>query len=246
LSAPVALVVRSGARPVAAGSPPPGLEIEEFASHAIEAAPPPAPPSECDLAVFTSQTAVELGLAGRGTEGLRRAVAAAARIAAVGPATATALRAQGFAVDVVGAGSARDLIESLGSDLSGARVILPVGDDASRSFPAELERRGARVTRLVVYVKRALAPDPELAERIAARRYASFFPTSPAAVRWLFRGSNQAAQDILRETAAVALGPSTRAALLRRGVGRVSVAPEARFSAALRLLAALATPGSEK
>ena len=237
-----ALVVRSGARSVLENAPAPRIEILERVSHRIEPVEVAASDfgAAADLAVFTSQVAVGHGLAGRTGEALRRCLAAA-RIVAVGPATAAALRSAGLAPEVVAGGSAQAVLAALPERLDGLRVLLPCGEDATAALPQALRERGAAVTRCVVYRKVANPRDAALAAEILERPFAAFCATSPAAARWLFEGAGARGVERLRETPAVALGPSTRAFLADRGVARIAVAEEAGFSSALRLLETLAT-----
>ena len=239
---PRALVVRSGARSVLESGAPVSIEVLERVSHRIEPLEPD--PSvlagPADLAVFTSQVAVAQGLAGSGGQALRRCLASA-RIVAVGPATAAALRSAGLVPEVVAGGSAESVLAVLPDRLEGLRVILPCGEDASAALPHALQERGAIVTRRVVYRKVANPPDASLAAEIVERPFAAFCATSPAAARWLFEGAGARGVERLRATPAVALGPSTRAFLADRGVARIEVAGEAAFSSALRLLETLAT-----
>jgi uroporphyrinogen III methyltransferase/synthase len=218
------------------------IEILERVSHRIEPLEPDPPElaAAADLAVFTSQVAVAQGLAGSGGQALRRCLASA-RIVAVGPATAAALRSAGLVPELVAGGSAESVLAVLPERLAGLRVILPCGEDASTAFPQALQERGATVTRRVVYRKVANPPDAALAAEILERPFAAFCATSPAAARWLFEGAGARGVERLRATPAVALGPSTRVFLADRGVARIEVAEEAAFSSALRLLETLAT-----
>lgn len=238
---PRALVVRSGARSVLEDAGEVRVEIVERVSHAIEGVGVVEPAESADLVIFTSRVAVAQGLAGRNGERLRAGFAAARRVA-VGEGTAKALRDNGLAAEVVAEGSAEAVLAALPERLEAVRVLLPCGEDASLGLPERLRARGASVTRLVVYRKIANPPDPALAEEILERPFAAFCATSPAAGAWLFDGLGAPALAALRATPAAALGASTRAFLVDRGVERVAVAADARFSSVLRLLEALATP----
>ena len=66
------------------------------------------------------------------------------RIAAVGPATEEALRRHGTRVDFVAGGSGDELLDLLPGSLSGWRVILPRGEDATAALPEELGAPRAR------------------------------------------------------------------------------------------------------
>jgi uroporphyrinogen III methyltransferase / synthase len=237
------LVVRSGARPF---PPVPGVEVVEYVSHEIEpVAPAPAEWSAgWDTVIVTSQIAVErIARDASHADPLRRALEHGTLVA-VGEATAQALRRYGLTPDVIAAGSARSMLESLSTSLAGQHVLWPCGEDASLDLARLLEERGARVTRLVLYRKRTVPPDPGLSSEILERRPVAFCATSPAAADWIFAGLSCDAAERLRAIPAVALGPSTLERLADLGVERVEVAEEARFASAGKLLARLASEGS--
>ena len=238
---PRVLVVRSGTRSVLEESVPAGIDVVERVSHRIEPVPAAdaAPAEPPDLAVFTSRVAVTHAL-GEGAPGALRGRLTPARLAAVGRATAEAIRAAGRDPAIVAGGSAAALLEMLPAAMTGVRVLWPCGDDADAALERELERRGARVERCVVYRKVPAPGDPRLGREILDRPFAAFAATSPSAVRWLWESLGEAERDRLRETPAVALGPSTRAALAERGISRIETTADASFGEALRVLAALA------
>jgi uroporphyrinogen-III synthase len=194
-----------------------------------------------DLAVFTSQVAVERVAGDPSLDWLLQATRRASRIAAVGPATADSLRARGIGPTVVGAGSSERLLEQLPTRLDGWRVLLPCGEDAPKDLAEAMRLRGAQVDRFVVYCKVARARDAGLEREILERPFAAFCATSPSAADWLFEGLADGAAERLRNTPAVVLGRFTRRFLEARGVGRILVTPDARFASALRLLEELAS-----
>jgi uroporphyrinogen III methyltransferase/synthase len=243
---PRALVVRSGANPFPSLARSPRVEIVEKVSHAIRSTDVAAGAFEAaaDLAIFTSQVAVEKVLGNAPLAAAFRVALAGGRVVAVGRATAKALRGWKVEPDVVAGGSGESVLESLPRSLGGVRVLFPCGEDASSQVPEALRARGAAVDRIVVYRKVANAPDPELSRGIVDRPFAAFCATSPAAARWLFEGLTAEAEERLRRTPAVALGPSTRRYLESQGVERVEASAEASFPAAARMLQVLATqPG---
>lgn len=233
------LVVRSGTRSVLEGGAPPGVEVVERVTHSIEPVASREPPGPADLAIFTSRVAVSHALGAAAVAPLREALRGA-RIAAVGPSTAAALREAGIEADLVAGGSADALLAILPSRLDGRRVLWPCGEDAGDRLAHELARRGARVERRVVYRKVPARADAALSREIVERRFAAFAATSPAAFAWLWEGLGEEGRSRLRATPAVALGPSTRAALSERGISRIETAAEATFPQALKMLAALA------
>jgi uroporphyrinogen-III synthase len=239
--APRVLVVRSGTRSVLEGRVPAGIEVVERVSHSIEPvrAEDPSPEAKPDLAVFTSRIAVEESL-GAGAPALLRRRLAGARVAAVGPETAAALRRAGLPPTLVAAGSAAALLDALPLEMPGAFVLWPCGEDASDALSRGLEGRGARVERRIVYRKVPAPVDPSLAREVAERPFAAFAATSPSALTWLWESLGEAERARLRGTPAVALGPATREALRERGISRVETTAAARFSELLQMLAALA------
>ena len=236
---PRVLVVRSGTRSVLEDGPPPDVEVIERVSHTIESAGSPEPVGEADLAIFTSRVAVAHALGAGAAAPVRRALGRA-RFAAVGVSTAAALRDLGIEADTVAGGSAEALLAILPGRLDGLRVLWPCGEDAGGRLADELARRGAKVERRVVYRKIPAPRDAALSREVAERRFAAFAATSPAAFIWLWEGLGEEGRVRLRETPAVALGPSTRAALSERGISRIETAAEASFPEALKMLAALA------
>jgi uroporphyrinogen III methyltransferase/synthase len=245
---PRALVVRSGENPFPFAPETSAIEIVEKVSHTVvplsggdERLDQPA-----QLAIFTSQIAVRRLFEESHLLSSFRAALQGGRIAAVGRATANALRERGLAVAVLAAGSAEAVLEKLPSRLEGWRVVLPRGEDAAEDLPEGLIRRGAKVVPLVLYRKVPRPRDQDLDRAIVESPFAAFCATSPAAGRWLFTGIGEPALASLRRTPAVVLGRFTARFLASHGVARIEVAPEATFSAAAGLLVALAreVPGS--
>jgi uroporphyrinogen III methyltransferase/synthase len=235
------LVVRSGIVPFSEGSGLP-LDVVEKSSHAIE---PSISGSEAldepaDLAIFTSQVAVRRLFEEADLLARFHGAMAGGRIAAVGQATADALRAQGVTPDLVAAGSSDTILHRLPARLSGTRVLLPRGADASEELAEELSRRGARVARLVVYRKIPRPRDAQVDRDVRAGAFAAFFPSSPSAALWLFNGLSPDSMERLRHVPAAVLGRFTQRYLESHGIERVEVAREATFAAAAEVLVRLA------
>lgn len=140
-----------GARPVCVPTirvaPPQEMQSVEDAVQALGANASP------DWVLFTSVPGVAhfLDLVERkGQSGAMRKIP----IAAVGPATAQALRRRGYAVQFVpqdsrGEGLARELAQS--ETLAGKRILLPRAAQARQDLPRLLREAGARVEDLAVY-----------------------------------------------------------------------------------------------
>lgn len=240
MSRPV-LVVRSGVVPFSEGKVPP-LDLVEKSSHAIEpwVSGEDALEEPADLAIFTSQIAVRRLFEERDLLARFQGALAGGRIAAIGQATAEALRAHGMTPDLVAAGSSESILDRLPAHLAGTRVVLARGADASEDLAEELSRRGARIARLVVYRKVPRPADPELDREVGAGVFAAFFPSSPSAALWLFKGLSPESMARLRRTPAAVLGRFTQRYLEAHGIERVEVAREPSFAAAAEVLARLA------
>ena len=147
-------------------------------------------------------------------------------VAAVGEATARALRARGVAPRLVSAkGSGEGLAEELAAekDFRGERVLLPLAADARTELADGLRAAGAEVTAVVAYEKR-LRPG-------AGERTAALFPagtpigwvtfTSPRLARTFAELIDRHAGgwEVRRPTLlAASIGPTTSRALRRLGV----------------------------
>ena len=242
MSLPRVLVVRSGANPFVRLAPSSKVEIVEKVSHSIEPVQPApgALDSPCDLAIFTSQVAVERAFGDETLSPAFRAAVANAGLVAVGTVTADALEARGLHVALVAKGSADSVLDHLPEHMQGQCVLLPCGEDAAAELPERLRARGAKVKRLVLYRKLPSTFDPTLERGILERPFAAFCATSPSAGSWLFAGLGEAAAERLRRTPAVVLGRFTRRLLESHGVRRIEVTGEARFAEAVAILEHLA------
>lgn len=238
---PRVLVVRSGIVPFTEGAGLP-LDVVEKSSHAIEpqVSGAEALDEPAELAIFTSQVAVRRLFEERDLLARFHGALAGGQIAAVGRATAEALRSHGVSPDIVASGSSDSILDRLPVYLSGTRVLLPRGADASEDLAEELSRRGAHVSRLVVYRKVPRSSDREIDRDVAAGAFAAFFPSSPSAALWLFNGLSPDAMRRLRGVPAAVLGRFTKRYLESHGIRRVEVAREATFGAAAEVLVRLA------
>jgi uroporphyrinogen III methyltransferase / synthase len=105
-----------------------------------------------DWIVFTSARGVEVFFARLFASGADVRRLGRAALAAIGPATADALRRHGLSADVVPAEfRAEDLARSLGSRVRGKRVLLPRAAGARDVLPKALEAAGAEVVDVATY-----------------------------------------------------------------------------------------------
>ena len=195
--------------------------------------------SQFDWILFTSANAVRFFAARCRKLGVEPKQDAEYRCAAVGPATASAVAAEGFSVDHVaqeflGVALARELSAAL----SGKKILLPRSERARPDLPAALKRVGADVTEIVAYHTGgvgAVEPGVMRAVREARVDLISFF--SPSAVENMRAELGEDVFCRLGASAAfAAVGPVTAAALRSAGL---SVAIEAPLTTAESMASAI-------
>jgi uroporphyrinogen III methyltransferase/synthase len=161
---------------------------------------------------------------GHGRGGLERS-----RLAAIGPATAAALRDWGLTVEVVpGQYVAEGLLERLRPLVApGARVLLPRAAETRDVLVRELTAHGARVPEVAAYRTRAATEHAAgLREALAAGRVDAVTFTSSSTVRSfcaLFAGAEL--PRLLRGVTVACIGPITRATAEAYGIA-TQVVPE--------------------
>ncbi|HXM98038.1 MAG TPA: uroporphyrinogen-III synthase [Candidatus Dormibacteraeota bacterium] len=172
------------------------------------------------------------------------------RIAAVGPATADAIRQFGFSVDhVASSHNGLALAVELRGSLQNASVLLPRGDHASLDLPTALRDAGALVTEVVAY--RTILPE-HLNEGV---RWAvekgtvhAILLFSPSAVRHLRDLVGAEKFSLLSQSVVLAaIGPVTAAALNEAKAAGFLAAADTTVEAVLETLSnhfASAVPNS--
>ncbi|MFA6029322.1 MAG: inositol monophosphatase family protein [Elusimicrobiota bacterium] len=172
-----------------------------------------------DAVVFASASAVSAFFGRARTLGLRPRPPR--RLYAVGPATAAALRERGWnAAAVPERHEARALARRMGK-VRGARILLPRALEGREELPRALRRAGAR---LVVAPAYRTVPDPEGLRALRALTRRGETPdwtvfASPSAVEAFFSALGApAARGFLAAARAASIGPTTSAALRRRGI----------------------------
>jgi uroporphyrinogen III methyltransferase / synthase len=155
-------------------------------------------------------------------------------VAAVGPATADAVRALGTEPSFVPERfAAEEIAAGLGS-LAGARVLLPQADIADPGLADELRARGAIVDAIVVYRTVEIAPD--MSGMLALRVADAIVLASPSAARSL--AALASSVETIRGRLIVGIGPTTAAAARETGLPVGVVAPEATDEGIIRALTA--------
>ena len=165
--------------------------------------------------------------------------AAKSKIAAVGPATAEAIRNAGLRVDYIAErhqGVA--LAEELREDIRGKVVLLPRGDRGNPELVRMLEESGARVTEVLAY--KTVRPDErtlDLARGSLAERADAVLFFSPSAVEHLRETlGNERFLELSRLALFVAVGPVTEQALRNASVARVRISDDTTVGAVLQVL----------
>jgi uroporphyrinogen III methyltransferase/synthase len=191
-----------------------------------------------DTAIFASANAVEAFFSR--ARALRIRTRPPARVFAVGPGTAAALRRRAWRARIPVEHRAEALAESLGK-VSGWSILLPRAKMGGDLLPRTLKNRGAKVTVVSAYQvlpnRRAAAP----LRRAAAQGAAVVTFTSGSTVSALFSLlKSRERRRLLSESAAASIGPVTSAALRRRGIRpqieAAKATPEHLFRAIVRHL----------
>lgn len=185
--------------------------------------------------VFTSPNGVRHFMGRLAETGTR--LAPGTRVAAVGPATAEALRASGVHVALMPERhDAEALAEALvGAGMARARVLMPRGDLADPELPRRLREAGATVMPLVAYRTVPAALDAEgLQRQLEAGAIDWVLVASGSAIRSLAAALPR--PEVLRGVRLASIGPKTSAVIRDLGL---AVALEAREATLEGLVEAL-------
>jgi len=175
----------------------------------------PLDPSPYDLICLTSPNGVEL-LFERLQAGGRDARALAhARVAAIGPGTAGALRRNGIAADVVPERFvAEALVEAL-AEIPVRRALVARASEAREVLPNALRARGAEVDVLALYETVAEPLSERALAATSAADYITF--TSSSTVRFFFQAAGED-PALSPKTRIVSIGPITSETLRKHGM----------------------------
>ena len=189
-----------------------GAEVVETPAIRIAALEGPTPEIErYDLVCLTSPNGVHLLFDRLAAAGRDARILAGARVAAIGPGTAKALRDHGVIADVVPERFvAEGLVEAL-AELPVTRALVARAADARDVLPDALRARGAEVDVLALYETVA---EPLTEGELAAARGADYVTfTSSSTVRFFFEAVGEAPLA----ARLVSIGPVTSEALRARG-----------------------------
>ena len=189
-----------------------GAEVLEAPAIRIRPLEGPAPEIEgYDLVCLTSPNGVRLLFERLAAAGLDARALHRARVAAIGPGTASALREHGVIADVV---PERFVAEGLVEALAGlpvTRALVARAADARDVLPEALRDRGAEVDVVALYETVAEPMTRGQLDGVAQADYVTF--TSSSTVRFFF---DAAAQALSGDTRLVSIGPVTSDALRER------------------------------
>jgi uroporphyrinogen III methyltransferase/synthase len=201
---------------------------------AIRIAPPEHPEllaaavasaSRYDWVVFTSATGVEAFFAEVERQSRDARVLGGAKVCAVGPATAEALRKRGIRADAVpdefrGEKAAAAILDLRGGDLRGVRVLVPRAAVAREVLPDMLRAAGAEVEVVPAYRTLPAGPEEEAAiRRVVRNREVDVITfTAPSTVESVVQILGEGAVEALAPLVAASIGPVTSAAAARLGV----------------------------
>jgi uroporphyrinogen III methyltransferase/synthase len=166
-----------------------------------------------DLVCLTSPNGVALLFERLAAAGLDARALAGARIAAIGPGTAAALRERGVVADVVPERFvAEGLVEAL-ANVPVQRALIARAAEAREVLPEALRERGAAVDVVALYETVAEPLSPQQLAAVAEADYVTF--TSSSTVSFFLRAVGERE---LERPRLVSIGPVTSRALREHGL----------------------------
>jgi uroporphyrinogen III methyltransferase/synthase len=196
------------------------LGAEVVQAPTIRAQPLPAAPldpSPYDLVCVTSPNGVGYLFEQMAASGYDARALAKARVAAIGPGTARALRERGIVADIV---PERFVAESLVEALAGIdahRALVARASEARDVLPNALKARGIEVDVVALYETVAEPLSPRALEQARAADYITF--TSSSTVRFFLEAAGGLSAGALSpSTRIVSIGPVTSATLRDHGL----------------------------
>jgi uroporphyrinogen III methyltransferase/synthase len=184
----------------------PAIRIEPIPGEALD-------PSPYDLICLTSPNGVECLFKRLAASGRDARALAHARVAAIGPGTARALREHGIVADVIPQQFVAEALAEALADIPVSRALVARASEAREVLPDALRARGAEVDVLALYETVA---EPLSERALAAAQAADYITfTSSSTVRFFL----QAAGKLLSpKTRIVSIGPVTSETLREHGI----------------------------
>ncbi|MGQ9689522.1 MAG: uroporphyrinogen-III C-methyltransferase [Desulfobaccales bacterium] len=178
--------------------------------------------SEYAWVIFTSANGVAAFFERLFEKGLDVRALGGVKLAAIGPATAEALRVRGLAADVVPARfAAEDLAAALLPQIApGSRVLLARAQAAREVLPETLIQAGIQVEVVPVYQARPPAGIPEAARPVLESGQIDLLTFASSATVHNFAAlvGREKFQDLARNAVVAAIGPITAATLQEYGL----------------------------
>jgi uroporphyrinogen III methyltransferase/synthase len=179
--------------------------------------------SQFDWLLFTSQNAVRFFCQRLRAVGISpdKLASSGLRIGAVGPATAQAVEHEGMRVEYTAKDhSGEGLVDELGAELHGRKVLLPRSDRADDRLPKALRNAGAIVTEAVAYrTMQSATLDPNTLAKLRGAEVDAIIFASPSAFYNLRDGLKTGeVAELSSRVQFVAIGPTTARALRESGV----------------------------
>lgn len=184
-----------------------------------------------DWLIFTSANTVQ-AIAGRmQTLGIET-IPASVRIAAVGPATASALGERYIPTHFIPTTYTAEALAAQMPDVTGQRILLPQANLARETLATLLRARDAQVDAVIAY---CTVPAPGLAEIVAgleAGMIDAVTFTSSSTVRYFLEGlalaglTPEQTREVMARPAIVCIGPSTAQTAREQGLQVSAVAVE--------------------
>ena len=192
---------------------------------------------EYDWLIFTSINGVRIFFDRMLEQGRDGRALAACKLAAIGPATAQALRDRFLNVDCVPRRYvAEEVVAALEAleEIRGKRILLPRAGAARRVLPEELRRLGAEVEEIAVYQTEAdTDTDPPLLDRImTADVHAITFTSSSTVQNFATIVGEERAKELSMRVVCASIGPITTKTARDLGI-RISVEAEEHVTAGL-------------
>jgi uroporphyrinogen III methyltransferase/synthase len=193
-----------------------GAEVLETPAIRVVALDPPVPDLDAyDLVCLTSPNGVRLLFERLAAAGLDARALHGARVAAIGPGTARALREHGVIADVVPERFVAEALVAALADVPVTRALVARARVARDVLPDALRARGAEVDVLELYETVAEPLAPELLAAAREADYVTF--TSSSTVRF-FLAAAGGAGALDPATKLVSIGPVTSATLREHGL----------------------------
>jgi len=184
--------------------------------------------AEYDWVVFTSANGVRFFCERLEADGLSADDLTNCSIAAIGPATASALQTRAIAVDFVAEEHVGESLAEGLPDVAGRRVFLPRAAGARPQLPEMLRLRGAKVDEFATYRAVKARPDDDALTELAAGVDAITF-TSPSTVEHFMTIINSAGFNPFETEPppiVACIGPITAEAADRSGLRPAVVAQD--------------------